>query len=340
MSQDTLQAADGSEADGADAAAAGLTVAVAHYPEGAGHATRMLGVARALEARGAEVVIAGGGPGTQFVEANGYDYYEPTDVDYIDDFQDGGNLLRVLTRSVPRSGKRVLDYVRWLRREGPDLLVTDDMFAAMAAPLARTPLYFVTHNAPGFYEERVERVFTDLLTRLQRRFSRTFFYPAVWREHPVDPAGVVRVPPIALDAPDGGVVDEPVDVLLVPSHYSRGFADLEDRLERAGRTVTRVGGPDWEVAPSMLPYMRRASVVVCSGYSTIMEAAVANTPCVVYPFTDEQRGVARVIAANADHGFRVVESPTAVCEAVADPPEPPTDDNGTAVIADAILADR
>jgi hypothetical protein len=339
MTQDTRGAADGAEAAAGDGPAAGLTVAIAHYPEGAGHATRMLGIAQAFEARGADVVIAGGGPGTRFIEANGYDYYEPTAVDYIDDFQDGGNLLRVITRSVPRSGKRVVDFARWLHREEPDLLVTDDMFAAMAAPFGRTPLYFVTHNAPGFYDERVETVFTDLLTRLQRQVSRAFFYPAVWREHPVDPRGVVRVPPIALDGTDGAVAPDPVDVLLVPSHYSRGFDDLAAKLEAAGRGVTRVGGPEWEVAPSMLPFMRRASVVVCSGYSTIMEAAVANTPCVIYPFTDEQRGVARVIAANTDRGYRVVDSDAGVCEAVADPPAAPTAENGTEVVADAILAD-
>jgi len=48
-------------------------VAVAHYPEGAGHATRMLAVARSLEAHGASVALAGGGPGTKFVDLHGYD---------------------------------------------------------------------------------------------------------------------------------------------------------------------------------------------------------------------------------------------------------------------------
>lgn len=320
-------------------AATGITVAIAHYPEGAGHATRMLGVGRAFEARGADLVLAGGGPGTKFVEANGYESYEPTLVDYIGDFQDGGNLLRVITRSVPRSGLRVLDYVRWLRRTSPDVLVTDDMFAAMAAPLARVPLYFVTHNAPGFYEERVEEVFTALLTRIQSTFSEAFFYPAVWRPHPVDPEGVIRVPPIALDGarePEG----EAPDVLLVPSHYSRNFPSLARTLAESGRSVTRVGGPDWETTPAMVPHMRRASVVVCSGYSAIMEAAVARTPCVIFPFTDEQRGVARVIEANTDRGFRVAESPRAVRAAVADPPAPPVAENGTEVVVDRILADR
>ena len=42
-----------------------LHVAVAHYPEGAGHATRMMAVARSLEERGATVSMAGGGYGSR-----------------------------------------------------------------------------------------------------------------------------------------------------------------------------------------------------------------------------------------------------------------------------------
>ncbi|WP_234953615.1 hypothetical protein [Halosegnis longus] len=65
------------------------SVAVVHYPEGAGHATRMLAIANALEERGADVSFGGGGAGTEFVSLNGYDAVEPTTVDFIDTFQDG-----------------------------------------------------------------------------------------------------------------------------------------------------------------------------------------------------------------------------------------------------------
>lgn len=320
-------------------AGAGVTVAIAHYPEGAGHATRMLAVGRAFEERGAEIMLAGGGPGTKFIKANGYECDEPAIVDYIDDFQNGGDILQVLTRSVPRSGKRVLDFVRWLRREAPSLLITDDMFAAMAAPIARTPLYFVTHNAPGLYDQRVESAFTALLTEFQRTASRTFFYPTVWQPHPIDPADVERTPPIALADGDGAVADVALDVLVVPSHYSRGFSALAEHLSVDGHRTRLVGAEEWETTASMLPYMRAADVVVCSGYSTVMEAAVANTPCVIYPFTDEQQGVAQVIDSHTSRGFTVATDPAAVRAAVASPPAPPEYENGTDVIAERVLAD-
>ena len=72
------------------------TIAVAHYPEGAGHATRMLAVADALSDAGAEVEFAGGGAGTQFAALNGYDEFEPAVVDYIDTYQ-GGSMREVFT---------------------------------------------------------------------------------------------------------------------------------------------------------------------------------------------------------------------------------------------------
>ena len=327
-------------------------VAVVHYPEGAGHATRMLAVARAFERRGVAVSMAGGGPGTRFLERNGYDPYEPTVVDFIDSYQygDGG----VLSDSVPNAARRVRDLVGWLRREDPDAVVTDDMFAAMAAPLANVPLYVLTHNAPALYDDPLERVATDGLTRLQVDLSEAFFFPAVWPTGH-DPRGVVRVGPVALPADvvsDGGSSDgespsdaatshdgtlaDP-DVLLVPSEYSDDQAALVDRLEDAGREVTRVGDPDWVTVPSLLPYVQRANVVVCSGYSTVMEAAVAGTACVVRPFTDEQYGVGRLL--DQVHGFCVAHSLGGVARAVETTPDPAPFENGIDAVADRVLAD-
>ncbi|RRJ29764.1 glycosyltransferase [Halocatena pleomorpha] len=307
-------------------------IAVAHYPEGAGHATRMLAVAWAVEERGATVTVAGGGPGTRFIRMNGYEPYVPTPVDFINtrQFDTGG----VITDSVPSAVRRVYDLVRWLRRESPVALVTDDMFATMAATLTRTPVYNLTHNTPGLYTRLLERTATTVLTRYHRLISRSFFYPAVWESCSADPSGVVRVPPIALEGDD----DTPeIDVLLVPSVYSSGVSALASRLRAAGRDVTRVGGPTWEPVASLFPYIASATIVVCSGYSTVMEAAVAGTPCVVRPFTDEQRGVTRLLSGT--DGFTVVETSREVTESVADPPTCPDFENGTDIIADRVMAD-
>jgi hypothetical protein len=318
-------------------------VAVAHYPEGAGHATRMMAVARGLQRRDATVSLAGGGPGGTFYETNGFDAFEPTRVDYVRDFQDAPGpvrgLGRVLTASLPDSVRRLRDVAGWLRAEEPDAVVTDDMFAAGAATWTGTPLYVLTHNAANFYRSTVVRVASRGLNLGQRLAARRFFYPTVWPPHADDPPQVSRVPPVALDPPAGTADAGPAEpgVVVVPSTYSEGFDGLAADIAAAGHTVTHVGGPDWEPVPALLPVIERAEAVVCAGYSTVMEAAVAGTPCVVVPHTNEQRGVGRRL--DSVEGFAVATHPGAALTALEDPPSARPHTNGVGVIAERILDD-
>ncbi len=311
------------------------TIAVAHYPEGAGHATRMVAIGKELEKRGADVPMAGGGSGTDFVALNGYDEFEPTLVDYIDTYQDG-SMSEVITESVPASVRRVLDYVDWLQRIDPDALVTDDMFAAMAAPKAGVPLYVVKHDMPALYEDRLERTGAFFHTRFQLTTARKFLYPVVCPPSRIDPDDATRVSPIALDG-DGHTIDA-ADVVCVPSHYSE-FDRIATQLEQQGYDVLNVGDEEWDAVPSLLPYIRGADAVVCSGYSTIMDAAVAGTPCVIYPETSEQKAVAEWIDTADVAGFTVAEDAIDVFEAVQSPPESPSYRNGASEIATTVIDD-
>lgn len=316
-----------------------LTAAVANYPEGAGHATRMLSIGRGLEDLGVKIHMGGGGPGSKFVEANGYEYHQPKTVDYIGDFQDGGNLFQVISSSIPHSTKRIYDFKNWFKKIDPDFLVTDDVFAAAAAYYISIPVYFVTHNTPGFYSDHIEYRFTKMLTKFQNKISRMFFYPTVWPKHSVDPNGVIRTPPLALDGQDQIVDGEDIDILLIPSFYSEDFSVIADNLRDRGRSIAHVGSDNWETVPSLLPYIRKASIVVCSGYSTIMEATVGKTPCIIYPFTNEQRGVARVISESKCSGYRIANSVKEVVKATENPPSSPTGSNGSNYISNHILND-
>ncbi|WP_340099500.1 hypothetical protein [Salinibaculum salinum] len=310
-------------------------IAVAHYPEGAGHATRMLAIAEALEAAGGSVRMAGGGAGSEFVALNGYDEFEPTVVDYIDTFQ-GGSMWQVASQSVPASLGRIADYHAWLSATEPDALVTDDMFAAMAATRCGVPLYVLKHDMPGLYDGVAERTGARFHTLFQLSAAREFFYPVVWPQSGADPARATRIPPVALDG-EPAVQDE-ADVVVVPSHYS-SLSRIADHLRRQGYDVLDVADNDWEAVPSLLPYIRGADVVVCSGYSTIMDAAVAGTPCVVHPATDEQDAVADWLERFDVTGFTVAPDAIDVLDAVADPPETPDFDNGATYIAENVMAD-
>jgi hypothetical protein len=303
----------------------------------------MMAIAQGLEERGATVTLAGGGFGRRFYDPNDYDVTEFPGVDYVRDFQDAGNpvggVLRVLTNSLPASVGRVRGLADWLRREDPHAVVTDDMFAAMAATRVGTPLYVLTHNSPGLYSDPLVRLATRGLTVGQRLAAERFFYPTVWPPRGSDPPGISRVPPVALRNGHDAKPEGPVDpgVVLVPSTYSEGFDALAEDLEDAGHEVTYVGREDWDPIPALLPVLRRAEAVVCAGYSTVMEAAVAGTPCIVQPSTNEQVGVSRRLADL--EGFAVVEGRSEVRAAVESPPSPPDHVNGDAVVAERVLDD-
>ncbi|MFC6874706.1 glycosyltransferase [Halobellus marinus] len=311
------------------------TVAVAHYPEGAGHATRMLAIAEAIESAGGSVRMAGGGAGREFVALNGYDEFEPTNVDYIDAYQNG-SLWQATKRSLPASLGRIADYQAWLSTTEPDALVTDDMFAAMAATRCDVPLYVLKHDMPGLYDDFAERTGARFHTLFQLSAAREFFYPVVWPESGADPEAATRIPPVALDGQPP--VRNDADVVVVPSHYS-SLSRVAGHLRRQGYDVLNVADEGWEPVQSLLPYIRGADVVVCSGYSTIMDAAVAGTPCVVHPATDEQDAVADWLERFDVGGFSVAPEPIDVLDAVADPPAAPEFPNGATFIARKVLLD-
>lgn len=290
-------------------------VAIAHYCEGAGHATRMLAVVEELEAAGFDTVIAGGGPGTKFVEENGYSEYEPLSVDFIGDFQDG-SLVDVLRNSGPAVYERVNQYRAWFAEEVPALLVTDDISAAIAAVLDGQTYVYVSHDPTGFYTTTVERAGAWVRNRIALRTAEQFLHPKVWDGEPTIP-GATEIPPMA---PAETGVEADVDVLVVPSAFTVDPDDLAAALESHGRRVTLVGDDDWEIQESLQPYVAGANLVICSGYSTVMECAVAGTPCIVLPATSEQRGVVKAL--DTETGFYAADSIAGI-EALVDAVEPP-----------------
>ncbi|MGB9965486.1 glycosyltransferase [Halobacterium sp. CBA1126] len=302
-------------------------VAVAHYCEGAGHATRMLAVLEELEAAGYETALAGGGPGTKFVEANGHTEFEPTVVDFVEDLQDG-SLVEVARNSVPALYDRIQQYRAWFDEEAPNLLVTDDVSAAIAASLHGQRYVYVSHDPAAFYESTVERAGARLRNGIAGRGAEQFLVPKVWRGDPSIP-GADDVPPMA---PVDDAPPEDVDVLVVPSEFSVDPDRLADALEARDRDVTLVGGDDWELQESLQPFVAGANLVVCSGYSTVMEAAVAGTPCVVLPATSEQRGVVDALADTP--GFYAAESVAGVEALLDDVEAPEPRENGAKRVAE------
>lgn len=314
-------------------------IALAHGPEGAGNATRMLAVAEELRRAEADFVIAGGGPGAGFLEMNGFSEYEPTTLDFIAKREGAPSLVDALAHAGPRVARRFLDFYRWLDRENPAVLLTDDPFAALPAMLKGIPWYRIDHSSVACYDDPFERLAFRLFNGFSLRASEGFFFTSVFPDPYPTRENLLPVGPIAHEPdPDAVAAVDPFDVLLIPGTYSEGFEEMAAELEADGLSVTMVGGPDWEATPSMLPYHEAADVVVCTGFSSIAEAVVAGTPVVVYPFIDCQQGIAEQIESRGVEGIEVVHSRADAMAAVRDPPADPVFENGAPAVADQLRA--
>lgn len=291
-------------------------IGIVHWCEGAGHAARNLAIASELESRGAEVVMAGGGPGKMFVEIN--DYEEPglEVIEAIEKKTDPDVSLptfikEFMFKEVPSYFRRFRDVYNWLEEEDPDKVITDDFFAVLAASIQRREFYRVEHMTPEILPPHVEyplRVY-DWYTGT---VGEEVFLTSVWD---IDDSrkGITKVGPLAQE---GEQEVEPFDVLLIPGTMSTGFDELKEELEKKGMDVRMVGDDDWELAPSMMPFTEAASCVVCTGFSSIADTVVPGTPCVVYPFFSIQERVADQIEQRNLQGLQKVESQDEVIEAV------------------------
>ncbi len=310
-------------------------IAVAHAPEGAGNAIRMLAIASELKKNGKEVVMAGGGPGSLFVELNGFEEFEPATVDFIDEREAGG-LKDAILKNGPQSVRRFQEFSGWLEKEKPAAVVTDDPFAAFASKSQGTHFFRVDHSKAEFYDSQFERNLHRLFNWFSIEFGEEFFFTCVSPDTG-EQEGVKKVNPLVLEPENPEKVEE-FDVLLVPGTYSKGFDRLAENLRQRGFRVKMVGDDDWKPVPAMLPYYQEADVVVCTGFSSVSEAVVAGTPCVLYPFIDCQNGVARSIEREESKGIAVVNSIDEALEKVEDPPEAMELENGAPEVA-AYIAD-
>ncbi|MDY6775466.1 MAG: hypothetical protein SV253_05240 [Halobacteria archaeon] len=309
--------------------------AIVYWCDGAGHAARSIPVAKELESRGIEVTVAGGGQGKPFVEMNGFEHPDLTTVAVK-----GDSPLSFLKHSLfdlaPSSVRRLREIHRWLKEEDPDLLVTDDVFAGVAAVAQGVDFYRIDHLTPGMLDLQ-----WDVLLRIYDRASLAFcekiIVTTLWNDEE-SPEGFEFVKPLAQEG--DREVDE-YDVLLNPGTHGEDFDEIRQRLEEKGLEVKMVGSDDWEIQPSMTPHTEAASCVVCTGYSSIADTVVGGTPCIVYPFLPFQKSLAEKAemkdtegVIKADNVEEVLEAVERCCNGEVESPEY---ENGAEEFVDILL---
>jgi UDP-N-acetylglucosamine:LPS N-acetylglucosamine transferase len=311
-------------------------VAIVYWCDGAGHAARSIPVANELQSRGVEVAMAGGGKGKKFVEINGYDHPDLTTVTV-----EGSTPLEFLEHTafdlIPSAARRMREVYQWLKEEDPDKLVTDDVFAGLAAAKLGIEVYRIDHLTEDLLDP-VWRGPLAIYNEISLQFAEGIIVTSLWADEP-DPEGITRVGPLAQD---GEVEEEvePFDVLINPGTHGENFDEIRERLEADGLDVRSVTDDDWDITPAMTPYTGAADVVVCTGFSSIADTVVAGTPCVIYPFLPFQEALAEEAERKNIDGIAHATDVTEVVESVRrfrDSEESPEYENGAPAFADIVL---
>ncbi|SEP01838.1 UDP:flavonoid glycosyltransferase YjiC, YdhE family [Halorientalis persicus] len=311
-------------------------VAIVYWCDGAGHAARSIPVANELQSRGVEVAMAGGGKGKKFVEINGYDHPDLTTVTV-----EGSTPLEFLEHTafdlIPSAARRMREVYQWLKEEDPDKLVTDDVFAGLAAAKLGIEFYRIDHLTEDLLDP-VWRGPLKIYNEISLQFAEGIIVTSLWADEP-DPEGITRVGPLAQD---GEVEEEvePFDVLINPGTHGENFDEIRERLEADGLDVRSVTDDDWDITPAMTPYTGAADVVVCTGFSSIADTVVAGTPCVIYPFLPFQEALAEEAERKNIDGIAHATDVTEVVESVRrfrDSEESPEYENGAPAFADIVL---
>ncbi|MFB6115993.1 MAG: glycosyltransferase [Candidatus Nanosalina sp.] len=289
---------------------------------------RMISIVERLESKNYEVKVAGGGPGEKFLRERGRSPFSPTTTDTRRNLEK--NLFSAALYQLTDPLSRIKELEEWIALEDPEVILTDDPPAIIAARKQSKDFYYLNHGSKSILGNRLEGWLNWVANKLIVRAAEEFFYPSVWDDE--EPKGAEVVGPLA---PEGNEEVEGFDILIVPSEFDSGqdWESIKENLDEYG--VRLVGGDDWDIKESLQPYIREADVVVCSGYSTIMEAAVAGTSCIIAPATSEQRGIAEVL--DGYKGFRKFSGDIRKDISEVEDPEPMG--NGADKIADIIDKD-
>jgi UDP-N-acetylglucosamine:LPS N-acetylglucosamine transferase len=313
-------------------------VAIVYWCDGAGHAARSIPVAKELRSRGVEVAVAGGGRGKEFVEMNGFEHPDLTTVT-VEGSTPLSFLRHTLFDLIPSSVRRMREVYRWLQAEDPDVLVTDDVFAGLAAAALGIEFYRIDHLTPELLDP-VWTVPLRIYNGISLAFAEGIIVTSLWAEEP-DPEGITRVGPLAQEGEASGEI-EPYDVLLNPGTHGENFDEIRRLLEADGFDGRTGGDDNWETKPTMTPYTAAADVVICTGFSSIADTVVAGTPCVIYPFLPFQKALA---ARAEDKNIEGVARASTVTEAVEKAKhycaseERPDYENGAPAFVDVVLGE-
>jgi len=312
---------------------------IIYWCGGSGHAARSIPIANELRSRGEKVSIAGGGFGAKFVDMNGFEQKKLTEIDDPAEYSLTDFFTRTFTKLIPSSFSRLRDIDKWLKQEEPDQLITDDIFAIFLASIYGIEFYRVDHVTTDILPLRWSLPL-KLYNSLSMLRGNQIFVTSLWKEEGGS-KNITKIDPLAQDDESEEELDS-CDILLSPGTWGKGFHKIRSELEEKGYNVRTVGDDKWELKKSMTPVMRSVDLVICTGFSSIADAAVAGTPVLVFPFLTYQKALAKSIEERELQGIgtvhdvdEAIEMAEEYCE--NEDIEGPEYDNGAPEIVDRIL---
>ncbi len=280
-------------------------VCLIHWCTGTGHAARIIPVAKELESRNVQVSVAGGGFGSKFLEMNGFQEPGFEEVPDVAKYSKLELVPKLLTEFIPSAFRRTVQSYNWIKEEDPDEIVTDDIFAMIASVVNRRTFYRIDHLTPDILPLKWS-IPQKLYNVISMVFGEKIIVTTVWPEETKDNQ-IEIVGPLGQEGEAGEVED--YDVLVIPGSWGGNqFDEISRRLEEKGYDIKVVGGENWETKASMTPHMAAADCVICTGYSSIADAAVAGTTCVVYPFLPFQKAIVDEIEERNIEGIKTANS--------------------------------
>lgn len=269
--------------------------------EGAGHASRSIAIAKELDNQEIDIYFAGAGAGLKFIRLNGFPYFEVSNP-LFHEHLNNSNYRRLIYNFLPKFMKKTEEYRRLV--ENFDLVVSDNDYPSVIASIfAGTQFVYISHDLGDFYPAGGSVV--EIWNKFSLHHSADFIFPNIFLGEEKLSEEIKGVGPLAYV--ENSPVNE-LDVLLVPSQLgSQEFQFMRNKLQSSELEVKSISEEDWEIAPNLYPFIKSASVVICSGYSTVMECSLANTPSIILPKTPEQKFIAERLKGRK--GFYVGSSP-------------------------------
>jgi len=290
---------------------------------GAGHATRSASIAYEIKRldKSVEILFICSGIGAKFIKLANFRCEEIEDA--ISDMTihsfrgDSYGYLKFI-KKYPRSFNSVKKIINNFK---PDIVVSDQEFASLLiSKIKRIRNFLITHEIPPFE--------LDCLGRFSNWFRiRGFHFALNISDKIIIPDIVgIEIPEKIKDKtnrvgflakiPEGERESKENRVLISLSFTSQNkimsiFKEIESLPVEVWSRIKFPPADGFrylEPAPFLTEYMKDCGVVICSGYSTVMEAVGMRVPCLIIPETREQQIFAKKAEKNGVAKVSRIES--------------------------------